>query len=122
MPARRFIEVAVLAYLLSGCTNDGERVRVANADPEQGREDIERYSCGVCHVIPGVRSSRGVVGPPLDAYSQRAYLAGKFPNDPELLVNWIRDAPSMAPRTAMPAIAMSEQQARNIAAYLYTLK
>jgi hypothetical protein len=75
----------------------------------------------VCHIIPGVRGARGRVGPPLDAYSRRVYVAGKFPNTPQVLVRWIQDAPSLAPRTAMPAIAMPEAQARNMAAYLYTL-
>jgi cytochrome c len=122
MLARRLIEVMLLSCLSSACVENGERTHVINADPEQGREDLQALSCGVCHVIPGVPGARGAVGPTLQAYSRRVYVAGKFRNDPELLVRWIRDAPSLAPDTAMPAVDMSEEQARNMAAYLYTLK
>jgi len=64
----------------------------------------------------------GYVGPTLEAYGRSVYLAGKFPNTPDLLARWVRDAPSLAPHTAMPAIAMSEQDAHDIAAYLYSLE
>ena len=37
------------------------------------------------------------------------------------MVRWIRDAPSLSPGTAMPAMPVSDAQARDIAAYLYTL-
>lgn len=88
---------------------------------ERGRAVLERYECGVCHVIPGIRNAVGRVGPSLDDYAQRPYVAGKFPNETETLARWIRDAPAMAPQTAMPAIAMSPQEAREAAAYLHEL-
>jgi hypothetical protein len=68
-----------------------------------------------------VADADGRVGPALDQYSRRPYLAGKFPNEADMLVRWIVDAPAMSPQTAMPAIAMSSQDARDIAAYLYEL-
>ena len=81
-----------------------------------------RYECGVCHVIPGIPGSVGHVGPPLDAWSRHPYIAGKFPNTPEVLVRWIQDPPAMAPQTAMPAAGIDATQARDMAAYLYTLR
>lgn len=93
--------------------------RVIGGDADKGRAALARHECGVCHVIPGIPDAVGRVGPALDDYSRRSYVAGKFPNEPDTLVRWIVDAPSMAPRTAMPAIAMSEQEARDMAAYLY---
>jgi cytochrome c1 len=80
---------------------------------------LARHECGVCHVIPGIANAVGKVGPALNHYSHRSYVAGKFPNEPDTLVRWIADAPAMAPRTAMPAIPMSDQEARDMAAYLY---
>jgi cytochrome c len=82
---------------------------------------MAHYECGVCHVIPGIGRAVGQVGPALHAYSRRPYIAGKFPNQPETLARWIPNAPQMAPLTAMPAIEMSEQDARDMAAYLYEL-
>jgi mono/diheme cytochrome c family protein len=118
----RVCALGTFASLLAACARDQDyRPQVPDADPEQGRLALQAHECGVCHVIPGVRGARGRVGPPLDAYSRRVYLAGKFPNTPRMLVQWIQDAPSLAPQTAMPAIAMTEAQARNMAAYLYTL-
>ncbi len=68
------------------------------------------------------RGARGRVGPPLAGLSRRGYLAGRFPNRPSELIRWITDAPSLAPRTAMPAFDMTEREARDIAAYLYQLR
>lgn len=65
----------------------------------------------------------GYVGPPLASYGKKVYVAGKFPNTVDVLVAWILDAPSLAPQTAMPATAgMSEAQAHDVAAYLYSLR
>jgi cytochrome c2 len=94
---------------------------VENGDAARGRLAIARYECGVCHVIPGVPGAVGQVGPSLRAFAHHSYIAGKFPNTPEVLVRWITEAPAMAPQTAMPAIGMSEQEARDMAAYLYEL-
>jgi cytochrome c2 len=91
-------------------------------DPGAGRAAIEKFGCNTCHVIPGVSGPRGLVGPPLTAWSRRVYIAGEFPNEPATLVRWIIDPPALVPGTAMPAIGVSEMDARNIAAYLYTLE
>jgi hypothetical protein len=97
-------------------------LRVPGGDVDRGRLALIRYECGVCHVIPGIPHATGRVGQPLVQFARHPYVAGKFPNTPDVLVNWILDAPSMAPETAMPAIAMNERDARDMAAYLYTLK
>ena len=61
------------------------------------------------------------VGPPLDFFAERTYIGGELPNTPDTLVHWIMDAPSLIPATAMPRLGVSEADARDIAAYLYTL-
>ena len=113
---------AALMWLV-GCGWQADlQPQVRGGDARRGALALREHDCGVCHVIPGIAGARGRVGPPLAEYSRFPYLAGKFPNRPELLVRWIADAPSMAPQTAMPAIAMREQDARDIAAYLYQLE
>jgi cytochrome c2 len=113
----------MLLCVLAGCAESREQaVRVTGGDPQRGRVELKRHACGVCHVIPGVRGARGQVGPTLESYSRRVYVAGKFSKDPEVLMHWIKDAPLLAPDSAMPAIDVTEQQARDMAAYLYTLK
>lgn len=116
----RHIALLVTTSMLLACAPENDyEPRVIGGDADKGRAALARYECGVCHVIPGIPDAVGKVGPALDHYSRRSYVAGKFPNEPETLVRWIVDAPSMAPQTAMPAIAMTEQEAKDMAAYLY---
>lgn len=124
MRQRRAIVCALFSIAAAGgCTNDyGHHPEAPRGDPERGLQVLHEYECGVCHLIPGVRGAVGRVGPPLSDYGASIYVAGKFPNTVEFLVPFIRDAPSLAPETAMPAFEMSESQAHDIAAYLYSLK
>jgi cytochrome c len=120
MRSYRHLWLLILSTLLFACGAERDYVpRVPEGDAKRGRETLARHECGVCHVIPGVANAVGKVGPALDHYSRRPYIAGKFPNEPDTLVRWIVDAPAMAELTAMPAIALSEQEARDMAAYLY---
>jgi cytochrome c1 len=43
-------------------------------------------------------------------------------NDPAVLAQWVRDAPSLAPHTAMPTLPINEAEARDVAAYLQGLR
>ncbi|MBP2312153.1 c-type cytochrome [Azospirillum soli] len=90
--------------------------------PARGREMVLRYGCGSCHTIPGVQRANGQVGPPLGGIASRVYVAGVLQNTPDNLVLWIRDPPGVDPMTAMPRLDVSEDDARHIAAFLYTLK
>ena len=95
---------------------------VAGGDASHGPAVIEAYGCGACHAIPGVRSARGLVGPPLLWWSRRTFIAGEVPNTPENLVHWIQSPQSIEAHTAMPTLGLSDQDARDVAAYLYTLR
>jgi cytochrome c len=113
---------AILALQLAACMRGPEHEpRVHAGDAQRGEAKLAQFECGACHIIPGIPGAVGRVGPTLDAYSQRSYVAGKFANEPETLVRFILDPPAMAPLTAMPAVPMSDQDARDIAAYLYEI-
>jgi cytochrome c1 len=115
--------VACLALALSACGEQGasvERRGVGNL--EAGRAALAAHDCGVCHRIPGVRGARGLVGPPLDRFGRNVYIAGRFPNTPEMLVRWIVNPPALEPLSAMPAVGVDEADARDIAAYLLSLQ
>jgi cytochrome c2 len=92
------------------------------ADASRGRAAIERHGCVACHVIPGINSPGSNVGPPLDKVATRGYIAGVLANTPENMHRWLRDPPAVDPLTAMPKLGLSEQEVRDVAAYLYTLK
>lgn len=91
-------------------------------NPHRGHQLIEEYRCGACHMIPGVQDADGLVGPPLMYFARRTFIAGELPNQPQNLVRWIRSPKSVEPGTAMPELGLSEQDARDVAAYLYTLR
>lgn len=90
------------------------------ADAERGRAAIVRYGCGACHVVPGIRRATGRVGPKLEELGDQMYLGGVLPNTPENLARWIQDPPHFSPRTAMPDLGVSQQEAEDMAAFLYT--
>jgi len=89
--------------------------------PQRGEMLVSRYGCAACHVMPG-EAPRGLVGPPLSHFGSRSYIAGLFPNQPIDLQQWLQHPQSMKPGTAMPNLGMSERDARDVAAYLATLK
>ena len=88
-------------------------------DPRRGEAAIAEHGCGSCHVIPGVQRARGKVGPPLTDLAERSYIAGNAANTPDNLAAWIRRPDSVEPGTVMPTLGVSEQEARDISAYLY---
>lgn len=91
-------------------------------DPQRGRVLAERYHCGTCHRIPGVASAQGRLAVPLTDFGLRSYIAGRIPNRPELLARWIADPRSLVPDTAMPDMGVTDDDARDIAAYLGRLR
>jgi len=93
-----------------------------DGDPARGKAAIVAYGCGSCHTVPGVREATGLVGPPLVAWQRRIYIAGEVPNTPQNLVHWIVMPQSIEPGTAMPNLGVTDGDARDIAAYLYTLR
>jgi mono/diheme cytochrome c family protein len=116
---------AVAGLAMAACGPASEvppGLRIAGGNPEEGRRVIARVACGACHVIPGVAGARGIVGPSLDEFGRRNLIAGIIANRPDQLVRFVRDAPSLVPDGAMPNLPLSEREALDIAAYLYTLR
>jgi cytochrome c1 len=119
------IGVAAIALAGTGCRGgraDAGYDVPTGGDPHRGAVAIRNANCGSCHTIPGIREANGVVGPPLFFFSRRTFIAGLLPNTPANLVQWVMDPRSIEPRTAMPKLDLTERQARDIAAYLYTLR
>jgi cytochrome c1 len=88
----------------------------------RGRAALTQYACNACHSVPGITGSEVHVGPPLGGMAQRGLIAGAVPNTEAQMVRWIRDPRSIDPQTTMPAMQVNEQDARDIAAFLATLK
>lgn len=107
--------------LAAGCGRE-DRAPAAAADARHGQLLLRQFGCGKCHEIPGVADARGRVGPPLEGVAGRVYLAGVVPNTPEAMAAFIRDPRAYHPRSAMPDLGVTEPHARDMAAYLATLR
>jgi cytochrome c len=118
------LAMLVLPIALVACREEGviPRQAVAGGDPSRGERAILAIGCGSCHVIPGIPAADGRVGPPLTDVADRTFLAGgRVRNEPEEVVRWIRNPQAIHPGSAMPDLGVTEADARDIAAYLYTL-
>lgn len=116
--------IALLACITAttGCTKPSS----GNSTPQIGNASrgaalISWYGCGACHSIPGVDGANALVGPPLDHFVHRSYVAGMLRNTPDNVVRWIRDPQKIVPGNAMPALGIDNRDAHDITAYLYTL-
>ena len=117
----------LLALALAGCRDRDPRIplathAVAGGRAEAGPAAMQSYGCVSCHTIPGVRGANSLVGPPLSGWAHRQYIAGRVPNEPDRLVEWILHPQAIQPGTAMPDMGVSGQDALDMAAYLYTLR
>lgn len=120
-----------LGVLLIGCALGGPAAcadkttgprQITDADPGRGLQVIEKAGCGACHSVPGLRWPAGSMAAPLDGFGNSPMIAGRLPNQPEVLIRFVQDAPSLDPDSPMPAMPISDAEARDVAAYLYTLR
>jgi cytochrome c len=95
--------------------------RVPEGDPLQAAGAIGKYGCGTCHTIPGIEDAHGKAGPELSHLAERSILAGRLPNNPDNLMLWIQHPQQVKPGSDMPEMGVSDKDARDIAAYLYSL-
>jgi cytochrome c2 len=111
---------------LTGCEKDPADLTVipqmTGADAKHGEALIRSYGCGSCHTVPGMDDAKGLVGPPLTQFARRVYVAGVLRNVPDNLTAWLTNPQAIVPGNAMPNLGVSEGDARDMAAYLYTLE
>jgi len=106
----------------NGGSNAASYSIATGGNAQRGRQLIDSYGCGACHIVPGIRMARGMVGPPLFDFGERTIIAGELPNTPGNLERWIENPKAIEPNNAMPDLGVTQQQATDMAAYLYTLR
>lgn len=132
---KRLTLALLLALLAVACNRDEAAKPMAKPAPaaatrnvesgnaERGKALAAQYGCNVCHVVPGVEGPQGSLGPSLAGVASRPAISyGKVQNTPENLVKYVQDPPSMNPQSSMPPIGLTDVDAKDIAAYLLTLK
>jgi cytochrome c2 len=93
----------LLLTALSACHRAGEDELQAKA--------LMATKCSACHVIPGIATAHGHVGPSLTGISDRALLAGTIPNTPDNLRAFLLHPQKSAPGGAMPELSLTPHQA-----------
>jgi cytochrome c oxidase subunit 2 len=90
--------------------------------PQRGERTFLANACASCHTIRGT-PARGAVGPDLTHVGSRATLAAlTIPNRPATLSRWLRDPQHVKPGNRMPGLGLTDQQFRDLTAYLEGLK
>ncbi|MCF6369887.1 c-type cytochrome [Rhizobium halophilum] len=95
--------------VLSSCTQEA---------PQTVTTLVNGYGCGSCHVIPSIPGATGRTGPPLQDYQRQVYVAGVLPNTHETLTRFIMDPQTVDPRSAMPDLGVTSDEASLLASYL----
>lgn len=106
--------------VLTAC-NKQEKPLVAG-DANHGKQLVEQYGCSACHIIPGIDGPKGMVGPSLEHVASRQIIASSIPNSPANMIAYIQNPQLANPQNVMPNLSVKPEEARDIAAYLYTLK
>ncbi len=119
--ALRAVLPAFGLLVLNGCKQPpDDRVTTQASDEERGLAAIRRVGCGACHEIRGLDWPRGRAGPSLMGFDDKTPIAGELVNTPANLAAFIRNAPAAVPGSTMPPMPVTEAEARDIAAYLYS--
>ena len=118
---RRPLPLVLCAAVLAACSQTPPKTDPRpGGDPRHGRELLARYGCASCHRINGIAHADSQVGPPLDEIRSRGYIAGVMPHNADNLIRWIQHPRQVVPNTAMPELGVTEAEARDMAAYLYS--
>jgi mono/diheme cytochrome c family protein len=96
---------------------------LAGASLEQGRALVEKNGCGSCHAFTGVPALPDARAANAKETNEVFALAPdlRFARErlrPAKLVAWLLDPKSLMPDTRMPKFTITEEQARDIAAYV----
>jgi cytochrome c len=123
MTALRQLSLLSVLTLLA-CAHEDQRLaeRISGGSVARGRAAFERYGCGTCHELEGQANAQGHVGPALHDFALQQALPGGLPNTAEALTRWLREPRTVEPRTTMPNLGVTERDARDLAAFLYTIR
>ena len=87
----------------------------------EGKAIFAGRACVGCHTIRGVSS--GALGPDLTTFGSRHTLAaGLLPISVDNVAAWLKNPPALKPDAKMPALGLTDAQARAVATYLLSLR
>jgi cytochrome c oxidase subunit 2 len=93
-----------------------------SGDASRGRSVFLQQACSGCHQIRGTRAHASV-GPDLTHLETRQTIAGvELPNTHAALERWVRDPQHEKPGVRMPALPLSDADAKAVVDYLESLR
>jgi mono/diheme cytochrome c family protein len=119
---------AVAAFVMhagdqNGVTGSSRKTPVAmsrGGDASRGKELVGTIGCKGCHVIGDDERMRKERGFSYDMAPELTRAGSKL--DPEWLFRWLKNPREYRPATQMPNMRLSDQEAKDIVAYIMTLK
>ena len=117
----------LVTILLALACSKAEKPATESAPPPPignataAKAHMEKYSCQACHVIPGMGPG-GALGPDLTGFGSRPTLNARVPKNPQAVAAYLLNPTAIDAQTSMPAVGLSEEEAKDIAAFLETLK
>ena len=123
--ASRLLPVLLLLAIATTACGDKvakEAEAMTGGSVSRGRTAIDKYGCAACHTIPGIDKAVATVGPPLTQIARRQYLGGHLVNTPDNMMKWLQHPQQIDPKNAMPEMGVTDQDARDITAFFYTLR
>lgn len=116
------ILAAAIILLAFNHTPVQSQVIVPGGDVNRGQAALQSWGCGSCHTIPGIPGADGKVGPALSGLTNRSFIAGHLENTPDNMIQWIMHPQQISPGVDMPDTGVPASVARDMAAYLYSIK
>ena len=116
---------AVTAYLVSiGKESDyrytREKGTYKGGNAAKGKEIFETVGCQGCHVTSEFTKVREARGTSYDKAPELTRVGSKV--NPDWAFDWVKNPRHYHPDTQMPSLRLSDTEARNVVAYLMTLK
>lgn len=84
----------------------------------RGKEIFENVGCKACHVMGDDERVRNARGSSYDIAPELTHAAGKL--NPDWIFDWVENPRHYNPTTKMPSLRLSDQEARDIVAFLMT--
>ncbi|MBC76941.1 MAG: cytochrome c class I [Halobacteriovoraceae bacterium] len=113
----------IVIFFMAGCQVkqvDTLEVLPGATSIERGKRLTFSYGCAVCHEISGINDYPGNIGPSLVNWGKQKYIAGAVPNRMPELILWLKNPQAIQKNSAMPNLNMTEEEASDIATYLYS--
>ena len=92
----------------------------AGGSRTRGKELFETVGCQACHVAEGYTAVRDERGTSYDIAPELTRVGSKV--SPDWLFDWLKNPRHYNPTTRMPSLRLTDDEARNLVAYLMSLK